>query len=292
MDLCHSPHIAVLLNVFRGHLDYYRTLKTYVEAKQSIVQYQTKNDSVIFNASCPITTKMANKSKAKKIPFAMGPTGDVGCFPEDDYLFFCADGQRERIISVDAIPLQGTFNLQNVMPAVVVGKIFGVPNKTIATCIKEFRSLEHSLELVGTCNEVSFYNDSLATIPEATIAAMKAFPARRLILLVGGLDRGQDFTQLARMILVSDIEQVILFPTTGERLWDEIVLQARGKNDLPTHVFVVSMSEAVRKAYDSAEAGDVVLLSPAGASFVGFANYRDRGNQFKTEVAKLVAQHP
>jgi len=291
MDLHESPHVAVLLNVFREHLDYYQTVEAYVEAKQAIVQYQTENDNVIFNASCPITRKMANKSKAKKIPFGVGQMGDIGCFLENGFLFFCADGHRERIIPVDAIPLKGIFNLWNVMPAIVLGKIFGIPNEVIATAIQDFRSLEHRLELVRTCNEVSFYNDSLAT-PEATIAAIKAFPKRRLILLVGGFDRGQRFTQLARMILVSDVKEVILFPTTGKRLWDEIVLQAGGKNDLPKHVFVMSMGKAVPEAYDSAEKGDVVLLSPAGASFVGFADYRDRGNRFKAEVAKLVGQHP
>jgi len=292
MDLHESPHVAVLLNVFREHLDYYQTVEAYVEAKQAIVQYQTENDNVIFNASCPITRKMANKSKAKKIPFGVGQMGDIGCFLENGFLFFCADGHRERIIPVDAIPLKGIFNLWNVMPAIVLGKIFGIPNEVIATAIQDFRSLEHRLELVRTCNEVSFYNDSLATIPEATIAAIKAFPKRRLILLVGGFDRGQRFTQLARMILISDVKEVILFPTTGKRLWDEIVLQAGGKNDLPKHVFVMSMGKAVPEAYDSAEKGDVVLLSPAGASFVGFADYRDRGNRFKAEVAKLVGQHP
>ena len=121
---------------------------------------------------------------------------------------------------------------------------------------------------------------------------MKAFPKRRLILLVGGFDRGQDFTQLARMILMSDPREVILFPTTGERLWEEIVLRAGEKGDLPKHVFVANMSEAVQEAYHSAKEGDIVLLSPGGASFVGFGDYRDRGNRFKAEVGKLVDQHP
>ena len=292
MDLHESPHIAVLLNVFREHLDYYQTLEAYVEAKQTIVQYQTENDNVIFDASCPVTRKMANKSKAKKIPFDVGPMGDVGCFPENDFLVFRADGRQEKIIPVETIPLKGAFNLRNAMPAIMVGKIFRIQNETIAAAIHDFKPLEHRLEFVRTCNDVSFYNDSLATIPEATIAAMKAFPKRRLILLVGGFDRGQDFTQLARMILMSDPREVILFPTTGERLWEEIVLRAGEKGDLPKHVFVANMSEAVQEAYHSAKEGDIVLLSPGGASFVGFGDYRDRGNRFKAEVGKLVDQHP
>jgi UDP-N-acetylmuramoylalanine--D-glutamate ligase len=288
MDLHSSPQIAVILNVFREHLDYYQSLEAYIEAKQAIVMFQTENDNVIFNGSSRIVREMANTSRARKTPFELSPMEGRGCFLQGGFLVFQAAGHRQRVIPTGAIPLKGAFNLQNVMPAIAVGKIFGIANEPIAAAIRGFRPLEHRLEHVKTYNGISFYNDSLATAPEATIAAINAFPKKRLILLVGGFDRGQNFVQLAQMILRRNVKTLILFPTTGERLWDEIVDRASGKIEPPKHVFVTDMGEAVTEAYKSAESGEVVLLSPAGASFVGFKDYRDRGDQFKAEVEKLV----
>lgn len=288
MDLHKSPHIAVLLNVVQEHLDYYETFEAYVRAKQTIVQYQAENDYVIFNASYPIPRKIASESRGKKIPFGLGPIQDVGCFLDNNFLVFCSEGRREKVIPVQAIPLTGKFNLQNVMPAIVVGKIFGLANEVINAAIQEFKPLEHRLEFAGACNGISFYNDSLATTPEATIAAIQAFSGKRIILLGGGFDRGQNFAELARMILTGDVKAVILFPTTGERIWNEIVSQAGGKGSLPEHVHVTNMKDAVQEAYGLAKEGDIVLLSPAGASFSGFRDYRDRGNQFKAEVMRLI----
>ena len=287
MDVHKSPHIAVIQDIVPEHTDYHGSFAAYVNAKQTIVRYQTQNDYTVFNASYPIPSEIANGSKAQKIPFGYKVVGDVGCFLEDDFLIFRSGDGREKIIPIHAIPLKGTFNLQNVMPSIVVGKHFGVPNETITAAIEGFKSLEHRLEYVGTCSGVDFYNDSLSTIPEATIAAIHAFPNQNVILLAGGFDRGQVFTNLAQAVLSCDVRAVILFPTTGERLWDEIVRDAK-QSPLPEHAFVTDMSDAVQSAYRLAEAEDVVLLSPAGASFGRFRDYKDRGEQFHAAVKQLI----
>ncbi len=282
-----SPHIAVIQNIVPEHTDYHGSFAAYVNAKQTIVRYQTENDYTVFNASYPISADIANGSKAQKIPFGYNIVEEVGCFLEDDTLIYCSAGRREKIIPIHAIPLKGPFNLQNVMPSIIVGRHFGVGTETIAAAIEGFKSLEHRLEYVGTCSGVDFYNDSLSTIPEATIAAIHAFPNQNVILLAGGFDRGQVFTDLAQAVLGGSVKAVILFPTTGERLWDDILRHAK-QSALPEYAFVTDMNDAVQRAYGLAEAGDVVLLSPAGASFGRFRDYRDRGEQFGVAVKQLL----
>ena len=289
VDVRNSPHIAVVQNIVPEHTDYHGSFEAYVAAKQSIVRYQMERDYTVFNAGYRIPTEIANGSIAQKIPF--GIVAAAGCFLEDDALVFCSARGRAQIIGIDEIPLKGRFNLQNVMPSIVIGKHFDIPNETIAAAIKGFKSLEHRLEHVGSYGGVCFYNDSLSTIPEATIAAIRAFPNRRVILLAGGFDRGQIFNDFAEVVLRCDVKAVVLFPTTGERVWAEIFRLAKGRA-LPEHAFVCDMNEAVKIAYDWATEGDVVLLSPAAASFGRFRDYRDRGEQFKAAVKQLIGKPP
>ncbi|GAX62336.1 UDP-N-acetylmuramoylalanine-D-glutamate ligase [Candidatus Scalindua japonica] len=286
-DLHKSPHIAVILNITPEHIDFHGTFAAYVEAKRSIVQHQHENDFIIFNSSDKISTEIANISKAKKLSFGFQETIHTSCFMENNFLLFHSKEQREKIVSTKSIHLKGSFNLQNVMPGIIVGKLFNIPDNNIATAIQNFRPLEHRLEYVETCNGISFYNDSLATVPEATIAALSVFSERGLILLVGGFDRGLDLTGLARIIIESRIKGLILFPTTGNRLWDNIVEIANVRGNLPKHCYSENMREAVQKAYNMASEGDTILLSPASASFNLFTDYKDRGNQFKDEVKNL-----
>ncbi len=288
MELHKSPHIVVLLNIDPEHIDYHGTFAAYVEAKRTIVQYQRENDFIIYNSSDKISTEIANSSKAEKLLFGFQETIHTSCFTEEDFLLFRSSGQRKKIISTKRVPLKGRFNLQNVMPAIIVGKLFDIPDNNIATAIQDFRPLEYRLEYVETYSGISFYNDSLATVPEATIAALSVFSEIKLILLVGGFDRGQDLTRLARIIIESGVKGLILFPTTGCRLWDDIVKIVNEKGDLPEHCSAGNMREAVQKAFDLASEGDTILLSPASASFNLFTDYRDRGDQFKAEVKRLV----
>ncbi|MBZ9569441.1 UDP-N-acetylmuramoyl-L-alanine--D-glutamate ligase [Patescibacteria group bacterium] len=271
-NLKKSPQIAVFLNVFPEHLDYYKNFREYVRAKANITRYQTKKDYLIFNSRDKIVRKIAEKSKARKIPIS--PT---------NYEF-------KRITKkIKKIPLIGKFNLQNVMAAIMVGKIFGVSEKDIAKAIKKFKPLPHRLEFVGRFSGIRFYNDSLSTIPEATIAAIDTLEKNLQTIILGGFDRGRNFKKLAKKILNSNIKTVILFPDTGKRIWRQIQKSARG----PTYgnklkcFFVDNMKEAVKFCYQNTKKGKICLLSPAAASFNLFKNYRERGNLFKREVKLL-----
>lgn len=287
LSLKKSPHISILLNIAQEHLDYHKTFEAYVDAKQNITKYQSENDYLIFNASSSISVNIAEHSKAKKLGFGFENKEHVNCYVEGNNIVRAFNGSFDNIISIDTVPLSGKFNLLNVMPAILAGQILAVPDNLISKTIANFKPLEHRLEYTGTKNRVSFFNDSLATVPEATISAIEAFPTKTIVLITGGFDRGQKFTDMAKAILTNGVKGVILLPETGERIWNEIVLNSKPESNLPSHLFTEDMREAVKKAFTLTEPGNIVIMSPASASFGCFKDYIDRGNQFKTEVEKL-----
>ena len=249
-NLKKSPQIAVFLNIYPEHLDYYRNFKEYVRAKENITRYQTKKDYLIFNSQDKIVSKIAKKSKAKKIPI------------------------KGKYYSLDKRTAKAT------------GEIFKIPSRIIQKTIREFKYLPHRLELVGTFKGITFYNDALATIPEATIAAMESLGNRVETILLGGFERNLDFKNLANKVLKSKIKNVILFPTTGKRIWNKISSLTKKQSTLPKHFFVNNMPDAVRLAYQHTKKGKICLLSTASPSFSIFKDYKEKGNLFKKYIKK------
>ena len=287
LDLTKSPHIAILLNIFPEHGDYYQSFAQYTKAKENITRYQTGNDYLIFNQESETVKKIAKESKAKKIPFSLTEKLCPGCFVKNKEIVYCSDTGEERIIRTNVVPLKGKFNLQNVMPAVIVGKLLNIPTKKIAQAIQKFKPLKHRLEKVGTFKGITFYNDSLSTIPQTAIEAIDAFEEKVQTIILGGFERDQDFKNLARKIWESEIKTVILFPTTGERIWKDILEERPQKCSLPKHLFTQDMKKAVTFAYQNTSKGKICLLSPASPSFNLFKDYKERGNLFKRYVKKL-----
>jgi len=260
LNLKKSPPIAIFLNTYPDHLDYHKNYNEYLKANANITRYQTKKDFLIYNSQDKLLREIAKKSKAQKIPIP----------------------RSYEFVTNRRIPLISRFNLQNIMAAVTVGRIFGISDEDIAKAIKEFKSLPHRLEFVGQFKGIKFYNDSLSVIPETTIAAMEALGRDVQTIILGGFERQLDYKKLAQKVVKSQIKTVILFPTTGERIWKEI--EKIGSKKLPRHFFVNNMKEAVKLAYQFTEKGKVCLLSPASASFGLFKDYQERGNQFKKWV--------
>lgn len=276
-DLKTSPQIAVIQNIVPEHLDYYRDFPEYLAAKSQITRWQTTHDAVIYNPDFTTARQLAQLSPGNKVPFRVETY--------QDWLLY----QDEPIIKISDIPLVGEHNWQNVMPAIVISKRIGISTSAIVKGISTFQPLEHRLELVADQDGVRYYNDSLSTVPDAAMAAITAFGHEPIILLAGGYERHQDFSALAALLVERRARAVLLFPTTGERLKSEIetYVTRHPSLPLPTLKTVNSMSEAVKLAAQLAQPGDVVLMSPASPSFGEFADYRDRGEQFRTAVRNL-----
>ena len=258
-----SPHIAVLLNIVPEHLDYYATLEEYVAAKENITRFQTAEDFLMFNPEYPVPAAIASRSRAQLRPF----------------------GNDQSVIDARDIPLLGSFNVQNVLAAVAVVSLFEIAPPTIVETIRSFRPLPHRLEPVGTYNGVEFYDDSIATVPDATLAALDALGSNVQTLILGGHERNLDYSDLGSR-LPANIRTVILFPTTGQRIWDAIETHSRNTTK-PDPFFVSDMEQAVRIAYERTTPGGICLLSPASPSFGMFKDYRERGDSFKAFVRKL-----
>ncbi|MBI2642234.1 MAG: UDP-N-acetylmuramoyl-L-alanine--D-glutamate ligase [Candidatus Wildermuthbacteria bacterium] len=249
-NLKKSPHIAVLLNVYSEHLDHHQSHAKYAWAKARIAMYQTETDFLIYNKEDKIASTIAKLSKAQKLPFKTKP-GLVST----------------KLGLVLASP----------EPARIIGKLFGIPKQKIERAIKNFKPLEHRLEKAGEYHGITFYNDSLATIPEATVSALDALGTNVHTLIAGGFDRGLSFQKLGKKIPKSGVKTLILFPTTGRK-----ILQSIKKP--PQSFFAKNMKEAVRLAYLHTPKRKVCLLSPASSSFNMFKDYKDRGEQFKKWV--------
>jgi UDP-N-acetylmuramoylalanine--D-glutamate ligase len=248
-NLKKSPQIAVFLNIYPEHLDYYNNFREYANAKANITRYQTKNDYLIFNSEDKLVKGFAKKSRAKKIPIK-----------------------------------RSYYNL-NKNAARAVGRIFKIPKKTIEKAVRSFNHLPHRLEYVGTFKGITFYNDALSTIPEATIAAIDFLGDKVETIFLGGFDRGLDFKDLVKRLLKSKVKNFILFPVTGENIWREIVKQTNNNfSKLPRAFLVQNMRDAVKLAYQHTSRGKICLLSAASASFSIFKDYKEKGNLFKKYI--------
>ncbi|TSC75687.1 MAG: hypothetical protein G01um101430_181 [Parcubacteria group bacterium Gr01-1014_30] len=236
-----SPHVAVLLNIYPEHLDYYQTLKEYTLAKANITKFQKKTDYFIYNSLSETCRKIAKGSFAQKIP------------------------------------IRGRYYELNKAAAIAAALIFGARG-----CIK-FKTLPHRLEFVGELGKIRFYNDSLSTIPQAATLALEHLGPDVETVILGGFYRGQEFGNLAKKILSSKIKSVILFPTSGEKIWQAILKYQRNPSAV-NHFFVNNMADAVKLAYEHTGANKICLLSPASPSFGIFKDYRERGNLFKKYV--------
>ncbi|MGI6340849.1 MAG: Mur ligase family protein [Minisyncoccales bacterium] len=236
-----SPNIAVFINIYPEHLDYYKTFLKYFNSKKNITKFQDKNDLFIYN---PEFKEIENiKTKAHKIPF------------------------KESF-------LKNNIHKNTIAAAIAVSKTFGLTEKEIKKSIDEFKTLDSRIEFLGNFNGINFYNDSLATIPEATIFALNELKNVDTLIL-GGLDRGIKFNKLTEEIKNKKIKNIILFPNTDKKIYKDL------KNENINFFFTDSMKEAVLFAKKNTKKGSICLLSPAAPSYNLFKDYKDRANQFK-----------
>ncbi|MBI4098367.1 MAG: UDP-N-acetylmuramoyl-L-alanine--D-glutamate ligase [Candidatus Levybacteria bacterium] len=292
-DLSKSPHIAVVLMITSDHLDgygnrnYHDTVEDYVSSKRNILNFQSASDIAIINRDFPASNESDIRTEGKVYYFSREREAEEGCFALGNQVILRIKGNEIPLIDTRELLLRGDHNHENVCAASLAAYLAGVRAGTITQVLKSFRGLEHRLELIDKINEVEYYNDSFSATPESTIAAIKSFKNPE-ILILGGSSKNSDFTELGEVIGESQNIKAII--GIGEE-WERIKSEIRNpKSEIMMIEGADSMEKIVTAASKMAVPGDVVLLSPACASFGMFQNYKDRGEQFKEEVKKLKQQ--
>lgn len=258
-----SPHIAVVLMVTSEHLDWHKDTDEYVDAKSAITRWQMPEDVVVANKDYPRSVQIGELGLGKKIWVSRSEPGWVATTP---------------------IRLKGAHNIENVLAACEVAREVGVERDVMEKVLASFKGLPHRLEEVREVEGVTYFDDSFSTVPETTIAALRAFSEPKVVI-IGGSDKGSDYELLGKELAESrSLKAVILIGTMADKI-EQAILAAGG------NVRMIkgkkTMKEIVEAARQEAVAGDVVILSPACASFDMFKNYKDRGDQFKAEVTRL-----
>jgi UDP-N-acetylmuramoyl-L-alanine---L-glutamate ligase len=275
-----APHIAVLLNLYPEHLDRYVSLEAYYGAKMRILSGQLENDVFIYNEDIPGISERINQVKASRryISFSSGFQMKDGCYLSGNRIILCREGKESEFIEVtDDFLLKGQHNRMNMMAALLAARNAGVGDEHIRQGLRTFHGLEHRLEYVGEFKGIHFYNDSIATIPEATIAAVRALPETDTLIL-GGFDRMLDYSAMIDFLNQSRVMNFIFSGKAGLRMHEGfLAIKKEDKN-----LFIAgSMQEAIDIACRLTKPGKICLLSPAAASYDSFKNFEERGHVFK-----------
>lgn len=287
-----SPHVAVILNVTIDHLDHHRDEAEYISAKKHIVRYQKPSDVAIMCLDSLTSVLFADETPAQTYFFSRQKSVDQGTFVKtiegDHQIVLRLSGGEAAICGVSDVQLVGAYNLENVTAAITAAALAGASVESIRSAVTTFTGLPHRLQFVAEIAGVRYYDDSYATVPDATIAAIQSFD-QPIVLIVGGSSKNADFTELVEAIAKSTVKTVICIGTEGEKikqLLEEIGVAVDIQSGQRT------MHEIVTVASASAQPGGVVLLSPAAASFGMFRNYGERGDLFQQEVKLLSERQP
>jgi UDP-N-acetylmuramoylalanine--D-glutamate ligase len=274
------PRIAALLNVFPAHLDYHETMEDYVASKRKIFANQEAGDIAVLNADSPVCREVAKTISSDIWWFSRTAPVEQGVYAQDGVIYVINGGQTQAILPVNEVALHGDFNLENALAATAITLAVGATLDAVAQTLREFHGVEHRLEYVATINGVRYYNDSKATNAQAAIKALEAF-TEPVVWIGGGLDRGVDFKELVP-VLRGRAKAVI---TYGQ---SKSILAERGRDaGVPAVQVVDDLEEAVNRAAGLAQDGDVVLLSPACASWDQYTSFEERGSIFKQAVHRL-----
>ncbi len=282
-DLHKSPQIGVFLMVTSEHLDYHRDINEYVDAKRNLLKFQSASDFAVISRDYPASLESDVYTEGNVYYFSRELQVERGCYVKEDFIWLRTNGEPEKVMPVKDILLPGRHNFENACAAATAAYLAGVNVQNIVSVLKEFKGLEHRLELVRIFNGVKYYDDSFSTTPETAVAAIEAFDDPE-ILILGGSSKNSNFENLGKTI--RDAKNIKAIIGVGEE-WERIKAAI---GPLPTaHIIegAINMEQIVKAARTLGEIGDVVLLSPACASFDMFKSYKDRGEQYKEEVNSL-----
>jgi len=281
-----SPNVAVILNITPNHLDRHGTMEAYTAAKARILEFQSKNDIAVLGRDDKGAWNLRNQVNGKLFTFSLHELdeGLDGAYYHDGLLNLRDGNAYLPLILREKILLRGDYNVANVLAAFTIGHAAGFPLDAMLDAVEDFNGVPHRLELVRELNGVRWYNNSIASAPERTIAVIHAF-AEPIVLMLGGRDKKLPWEEL--MQLVNErVEHVVLFGEAAEKIQKTVDSLGLGKTRF-TLSRANGLHEAVLKAAEVAESGDVVLLSPGGTSFDEFKDFEERGERFRTWVQEL-----
>ena len=268
------PEIAVITNLMPTHLDYHGSFEDYVAAKWNIQKNMTASDYIVLNFNQDLAKELAKKTAAQVIPFSTQEKVD-GAYLDGDVLTF----RGEAIMKASELGVPGSHNVENALATIAVAKLRGIDNQVIKETLAHFGGVKHRLQYVGDINQIKFYNDSKSTNILATQKALSGFDNSKVILIAGGLDRGNEFDELVPDI--KGLKKMVILGESAAR-----VKRAADQAEV-SYLDASDVRDATRKAFSVAEPGDVVLLSPANASWDMYKNFEVRGDEFLAVIKEL-----
>lgn len=274
------PVVSAILNITPDHLNRHKTMEAYAAAKAKIFESQTKDDYFVVNKDCKISWALAEKCKARVVPFSRLEELDFGCFVKDGKIVIKDDEKETFICGCDAIQMPGTHNLENVLAAAAICYFAGVEPEVIGEAVSGFEGVEHRIEFVAEINGVRYYNDSKGTNTDASRKAIEALE-KNIILIAGGYDKKEDFGPFVRDFN-GRVKHMYLIGVTAP-----VIAKACDDAGYKDYTFKDDLGQCVDSAYELAEPGDIVLLSPACASWDMYKSFEERGRHFKNCVNAL-----
>lgn len=284
MNMNISPDISVITNITPNHLNIHASYEEYIEAKKNIFKNQTEDGVVVLNYDNELTRNCKPEANGKVIYFSSKEKLENGIIVDQDVIKECEDRLRKHIINTKDIHLRGMHNYENVAAAIAATKSF-IDIETIVDAIKKFKGVEHRIEFIRELDGVKWYNDSIGTSPTRTIAGLNSFD-EDIILIAGGYDKHLDYEPIAKPI-VDNVKGLILIGQTSEKIYEAVTKELEKQNKELAIYQCNEFSQIVEVARKIAKSGQVVLFSPASASFDLFENFAQRGNKFKELVNDL-----
>ncbi len=284
MNIHTSPNIAVITNISPNHLDFHKSYEEYIEAKKNIFKYQNEDGILVLNYDNEITRECAKEAKGKVIFFSRENKLDNGVILDDDIIKVCDNKLRKHILNTKDLLLRGKHNYENVCTAIAATLEIASTEKQIEA-VTQFKGVKHRLEFVKEINGVKWYNDSIGTSPTRTIAGLKSFN-EKIVLIAGGYDKHLDYTPIAKPIL-DNVSVLILMGQTSKKIKESVENEMKVEQKRIEIYECDTLQETVNTAKKVAKKGEVVLFSPASASFDMYKNFEERGDKFKSIVNSL-----
>ena len=284
MNMQVSPNISVITNITPNHLNIHKDYEEYIEAKKRIFKNQDEKGILILNYDNDITRECRKEANGKVVFFSSKTKLDDGFIVDEHVIKECEDKVRRHILDTDEVILRGNHNFQNIATALAATKTL-VDIDVAIQAIKEFKPVEHRIEFIREIDGVKWYNDSASSSPTRTISGINAFK-ENIILIAGGYDKNLDYKPIAKPIL-EKVSTLILIGQTAEKIFDVVKEEEEKQNKKINIHMCDNIEQTIELAKQSSKKGDVVLFSPASASFDMFKNFADRGEKFKKLVNRI-----